>query len=84
MARQVLQTPGAVALMQRLDNSVTIEKDDFAQKTAAWSLHNPSLFLALVGWGEERGPQVDIYVGVLSERGRVWFRVRVEEKIRPE
>jgi hypothetical protein len=61
--------------MQRLDNSVSIEEDDFAQKTAAWSLHNPSLFLALVGWGEERGPQVDIYVGVLSGRGRVWVRV---------
>ena len=65
VARQVVQTVGVVTPMQRLDNSVSIEEDDFAQKTAAWSLHNPSLFLALVRWGEETGPQVDIYVGVL-------------------
>jgi hypothetical protein len=31
VVRQVVQTLGIVALMQRLDNSVTIEKYDFAQ-----------------------------------------------------
>ena len=74
---QHIQTRESLGKDASIPRLPTIEKDDFPQKTAAWSLHNPSLFLALVGWGEERGPQVDIYVGVLSERGRVWVRVRV-------
>jgi hypothetical protein len=69
VVRQVVQTLGIVAIIHRLDHFVTIEKYDFAQRTAAWSLHTPCRFLAFSGWGEERGSQVDIYVGFLSERG---------------